>query len=297
VSAAPPRLPVWVRKPQRDSLAVHALKRDLRRLRLNTVCESARCPNLHDCFSRGAATFLILGNRCTRSCAFCATAYHGPSAHPAPPDPAEPAAVARLAASLGLRHVVVTSVTRDDLPDGGAAHFAATIHSVRAALPEARLEVLVPDFRGDLAAASAVLDARPDVFGHNLETVARLYPRVRPQARYQRSLDLLAGASRCHPDTLVKSGLMAGLGEQPHEIEAALRDLRAAGVRIVTLGQYLQPTRRHLPVAAFIPPSQFDAWSDYGLSLGFQAVASGPLVRSSYLAGEVFHQASGGAAC
>ncbi len=291
---APPRLPEWVRKPERAAGAVHALKRDLRRLRLNTVCESARCPNLHECFARGTATFLILGNRCTRSCAFCA-AGNSPGPSPGPPDPAEPDAVARLAASRGLRHVVVTSVTRDDLPDGGAAHFAATLRALRAALPEAGLEVLVPDFRGDLDAASTVLEARPDVFGHNLETVASLYPRVRPQALYERSLALLAFASRHR--CLVKSGLMAGLGEEHSEMEQALGDLRAAGVHIVTLGQYLQPTRRSLPVAGFIPPAQFDAWRNFGLALGFQAVFSGPLVRSSYLADAVFQQAARGARC
>jgi lipoic acid synthetase len=295
VTPAPSRLPEWVRKPERAAAAVHALKRELRRLRLNTVCESARCPNLHECFARGTDTFLILGSRCTRSCAFCAASSRAPAPLPAPPDPAEPEAVARLAAGLGLRHVVVTSVTRDDLPDGGASHFAATLRALRAAQPEARLEVLVPDFRGDLEAAAIVLAGRPDVFGHNLETVARLYRRVRPQARYERSLALLAFASR--RGGLVKSGLMAGLGETPEEIEQALRDLRAAGVRIVTLGQYLQPSRRHLAVAEFIPPAQFDAWRHFGLALGFQAVFSGPLVRSSYLAEAVFQQANGGAAC
>lgn len=294
MSASPPRLPEWVRKPERAAGAVHALKRDLRRLGLNTVCESARCPNLHECFARGTVTFLILGNRCTRSCGFCATSCHALSPVPGPPEPAEPEAVARLAAGLGLRHVVVTSVTRDDLPDGGAAHFAATMRALRAALPEARLEVLVPDFRGDPDAASTVLAAGPDVFAHNLETVARLYPRVRPQALYERSLELLAFASR---RSLVKSGLMAGLGETPEEVEDALRDLRAAGVHIVTVGQYLQPTRRNLPVAEFIRPAQFDAWRNFGLALGFQAVFSGPLVRSSYLAEAVYAEACGAAPC
>jgi len=298
VSAAPPRLPLWVRKPRRAPDAVHALKRDLRRLRLHTVCESARCPNLHECFSRGTATFLLLGAHCTRSCAFCAAAGPHPERSPTPPDPDEPAGVARLADSLGLRHVVVTSVTRDDLPDGGAAQFAAAIHRLRTSLPETRVEVLVPDFRGDLSAAATVLEARPDVFGHNLETVARLYAQVRPQARYQRSLDLLAFARRHSPSLLTKSGLMAGLGEQPQEIEAALRDLRAAGVDIVTIGQYLQPARRNLPVAAFIPPTQFDAWRDYGLSLGFKTVFAAPLARSSYLAEAVWTQAApGGRPC
>jgi len=297
VSAAPPRLPLWVRKPQRAVGAVHALKRELRRLRLHTVCESARCPNLHECFSRGTATFLILGDRCTRACGFCAAAGRLPEPRPAAPDPAEPAAVARLAAALGLRHVVVTSVTRDDLPDGGAAQFAETVRQLRALLPRARLEALAPDFQGDAAAIATILDARPDVFGHNLETVARLYGQVRPQARYRRSLEVLAFAKRRAPAVLTKSGLMAGLGEQPGEIEAALHDLRAADVDILTLGQYLQPARHNLSVAAFHPPAQFDAWRHYGMSLGFKAVFSGPLVRSSYLAEAVWKQAAGDTSC
>ena len=296
MAAASARLPDWVRKPERDHPSVHAIKRELRRLGLHTVCESARCPNLHECFSRGTAAFLILGNLCTRACGFCAAANHlGVS--PPPPDPDEPASVARMAASLGLRHVVVTSVTRDDLPDGGATHFAATIHHLRQALPAARTEALAPDFQGDPAAVATVLDAGPDIFAHNLETVARRYARVRPQARYRRSLDVLAFAREHARSLLTKSGLMAGLGEEPHEVEEALRHLRGAGVDIVTIGQYLQPARRNLPVAAFVPPAQFDAWRQYALTLGFKMAFTGPLVRSSYLAEAVWDEAAGGAAC
>jgi len=253
------------------------------------VCESARCPNLHECFHRGAATFMILGDRCTRGCGFCSVPK---SRHPGALDPEEPANVARMAASLRLRYVVITSVNRDDLADGGSQHFAETIREVRRALPEAGIEVLTPDFCGQLDAVARVLDAAPDVFNHNMETVARLYRRVRPQADYRQSLEVLRFAGRYRPGSLTKSGAMLGLGETAGEIERLLADLRAAEVDVVTLGQYLQPARRNLPVAEFIPPARFDAWRDYGLSLGFKMVFSGPLIRSSYMAERVNHQAS-----
>lgn len=281
------RLPEWLRKPQTHFVSVHELKQGLRRLDLHTVCESARCPNLHECFHRGTATFMILGNVCTRGCGFCSV----PKGRPGALDPEEPANVARMAAGMHLRYVVITSVNRDDLADGGSGHFAAAIREVRRALPGARIEVLTPDFQGDLDAVARVLDAAPDVFNHNLETVPRLYRRVRPQAGYRRSLDVLQFAGSRRPDALTKSGLMVGLGEEPHEIEAVLRDLRDAGVAVVTIGQYLQPARRNLPVAAFIPPAQFDAYRDYGLAVGFKMVFSGPLVRSSYMAESVSWQA------
>lgn len=287
MAATRSRLPEWLRKSQTHFVAVHELKQGLRTLNLHTVCESARCPNLHECFERGAATFLILGDACTRGCGFCAVAQ---SKRLPPLDPAEPANVARMAASMRLRHVVITSVTRDDLPDGGSAHFAETVRQVRAAAPESRIEPLTPDFCGDLDAVARVLDAAPDVFNHNLETVERLYPRVRPQARYRRSLDVLAFA-RGRSRALTKSGLMVGLGEAPEEVEALLRDLRAAGVEVVTIGQYLQPTQRNLPVAEYVTPRRFAAYREYGLSLGFKMVFSGPLVRSSYLAEAVERQA------
>jgi lipoic acid synthetase len=283
-----PRLPEWLRKPETHHVSVHELKQGLRRLDLETVCESARCPNLHECFHRGTATFMILGGVCTRGCGFCSVV----KGRPAPLDPQEPAHVARMAAEMRLRYVVVTSVNRDDLADGGSAHFAETVRQIRRAAPEAGIEVLTPDFLGDLDAVARVLDAAPNVFNHNMETVARLYARVRPGAEYRRSLGVLESARRrAAPESLVKSGLMVGLGERPDEVEELLRELRAAGVDVVTIGQYLQPTRRNLPVAAFIPPSQFDAYRDYGLSIGFRMVFSGPLVRSSYMAETVSRQA------
>ena len=275
-----PRLPEWVRQPRTHYQSLHDLKVELRRLRLHTVCESARCPNIHECFHRGAATFMIMGNVCTRSCSFCAV----PRGRPEPLDPEEPANVARVAARMGLRYVVITSVNRDELPDGGSAHFAATVNEVKRALPEARVEVLTPDFCGDLDAVARVLDAGPHVFNHNVETVPRLYRRVRPQAKYEQSLRVLEFARRRSGAVVTKSGLMVGLGEHPDEVERLLSDLREASVDVVTIGQYLQPTRRHLPVAEFVSPEAFERYREYGLRLGFRAVFSGPLVRSSYMA-------------
>lgn len=279
-----PRLPDWLRKPSTDCASVHRLKAELRRAKLHTVCESARCPNLHECFARGTATFLILGDRCTRGCRFCAVPK---SRHPAPPDPGEPFQVARMAAAMRLRHVVITSVNRDDLADGGSAHFAATVREVRRALPESQIEVLTPDFQGDLDAVARVCGAGPAVYNHNVETVPRLYPRVRPQARFEQSMEVLRFAKRCQPGGITKSGAMLGLGETPAEVEQLLRELRTAEVDAVTLGQYLQPSRRHLPVAEYVPPAEFDAYRDFALGLGFRMVFSGPLVRSSYMADAV----------
>jgi len=284
LTPAGPRLPEWLRKPRTHFDSVHRLKSEFRRLNLHTVCESARCPNLHECFHRGTATFMILGNLCTRGCRFCSVPK---STHPGQPDPDEPANVARMAAAMRLRHVVVTSVNRDDLRDGGSEHFAATVCELRAALPTARIEVLTPDFQGDLAAVARVLDARPHIFNHNMETVSRLYRQVRPQADYRQSLEVLKFAKRYRPGALVKSGAMLGLGETIEEVHQLMRDLRETDVDIVTLGQYLQPARRNLPVAEFVPPEQFDAYRDFGLSLGFKTVFSGPLVRSSYMAEHV----------
>lgn len=284
-----PRLPEWLRSHRTHFDSVHNLKTGLRRLQLNTVCESARCPNMHECFHRGTATFMILGNLCTRGCGFCAVPK---SRRPGPPDPDEPVHVAEMAAALGLRHVVITSVNRDDMEDGGSAHFARTIREVRQALPQARVEALVPDFCGDLAAVDRVLDAGPDIFNHNLETVERRYRRVRPQANYSQSLAVLRFAKLRRPQSLTKSGAMLGLGESHSEVEKLLRDLREAAVDVATLGQYLQPTRRNLAVAEYVTPAQFDAYRDYGLSIGFRMVFSGPLVRSSYMADRVSEQAS-----
>jgi lipoic acid synthetase len=286
-----PRLPEWARKSRTHFESLHRLKADLRRLHLHTVCESARCPNIHECFHRGAATFMILGNYCTRGCGFCSVPKASPAKHDLRLDPAEPANVARMAAAMKLRYVVITSVNRDDLADGGSAHWAGTVREVRRALPEARIEVLTPDFCGDTGAVARVLDAGPDVFNHNMETVERLYRRVRPQAGYHQSLDVLAFARRYRPDVLTKSGFMAGLGERPDEVQSLLRDLRSVDTDVATIGQYLQPTRRNLPVAEYIAPAQFDNWRDYGLSLGFKMVFSGPLVRSSYMADMVRDEA------
>jgi lipoic acid synthetase len=288
LGAAPrPRLPAWARKSGTDFESLNRVKRGLRLLNLHTVCESARCPNIHECFHRGAATFLILGERCTRGCGFCSV----PKGNPAPLDDAEPASVAHMAAEMKLRYAVITSVNRDDLPDGGSRHFAATVREVRRALPQARVEVLTPDFCGDHAAIARVLDAGPHVFNHNVETVPRLYRRVRPQADYRQSLEVLAFARRHSESALAKSGFMLGLGETEEEVHALLRDLRAAGADVVTIGQYLQPTRHNLPVVAYIEPERFDAYRDYGLALGFRMVFSGPLVRSSYMADAVSDEA------
>ena len=291
--AARPRLPEWARTGRSHWQSLNALKKDLRRLSLHTVCESARCPNIHECFHRGAATFMILGNRCTRGCGFCAVPKGTPRLHDMRLDPLEPANVARMAAELSLRYVVITSVNRDDLDDGGSHHFGATVREVRGALPEARVEVLTPDFLGDVEAVARVLDAGPHVFNHNMETVPRLYSRVRPQANYRQSLDVLRFARGYHADGLTKSGFMVGLGETDAEVRALLDDLRAAEVDVATIGQYLQPTRRNLPVEAYIRPEQFDAWREYGESIGFRNVFSGPLVRSSYMADLVSEQARG----
>jgi lipoic acid synthetase len=282
-----PRLPDWARKPARHYEALHRLKASFRQLNLHTVCESARCPNIHECFQRGAATFMILGNLCTRGCGFCSVPKGSPAKHAMSLDPGEPANVATMAATMQLRYVVITSVNRDDLRDGGSEHFAATVREVRQALPGAHVEVLTPDFCGDLKAVARVLNAGPHVFNHNIETVRRLYARVRPQANYQQSLDVLDFARRYRPDVLTKSGLMVGLGETENEVCEVLRDLRAAGTAVVTIGQYLQPTRRNLPVAAYVQPCEFERYREYGLSIGFETVFSGPLVRSSYMADRV----------
>ena len=290
---AQPRLPEWLRKPQTHFASVTELKRDLRRLRLHTVCESARCPNIHECFHRRAATFMILGNLCTRGCGFCSVPKGSPEKREFSLDVEEPANVARMAREMNLKYVVITSVNRDDLPDGGSEHFAETVREVRRALPASRVEVLKPDFCGDMQAVVRVLDAGPHVFNHNMETVERLYSRVRPQANYQQSLNVLAFARRHRPDVLTKSGLMVGLGERESEVETLLHDLRSADVDVATIGQYLQPTRRNLAVAAYITPAQFDRYRDYGLSIGFKMVFSGPFVRSSYMADLVSEQAEG----
>lgn len=275
-----PRLPEWLRRSEVNWIALHELKSDLRRHGLHTVCESARCPNIHECFGRGSATFMILGNECTRSCGFCSV----PRGRGEPLDPEEPENVARMAEELGLRYVVITSVNRDEMPDGGAAHWAATVRAVRRRLPDARVEVLTPDFCGNREALRTVIAAGPDVFNHNLETVARLYRPVRPQAVYRQSLDVLAAVKSEFPKMITKSGLMVGLGETESEVQQILRDLRSVRCDVVTIGQYLQPTRRNLLVVRYVEPAEFERYREFGMTLGFRNVFSGPLVRSSYMA-------------
>jgi lipoic acid synthetase len=285
-----PRLPEWARKSRTHFESLHELKRGLRQRNLHTVCESARCPNIHECFHRSAATFMILGDRCTRGCGFCSVPKFNPARTELPLDPDEPRNVAHMAAEMNLRYVVITSVNRDDLPDGGSRHFAETVREVRAALPGARVEVLTPDFCGDLDAIARVLDARPHVFNHNMETVPRLYGKVRPQADYRQSLRVLEFARRSS-EALTKSGFMVGLGETTAEVRALLSDLHSAGTQVATIGQYLQPTRRNLPVAEFVEPQTFEDYRTYGLDLGFKMVFSGPLIRSSYMAEQVSEEA------
>ncbi len=290
---AQPRLPDFLRKPQHEFQAVTELKRELRALHLHTVCESARCPNIHDCFSRGTATFMILGNLCTRGCGFCSVPKADPRKVQFELDPNEPAHVAAQALAMGLRYVVLTSVNRDELWDGGSTHWAATVQAVRAALPGAQVEVLTPDFNGDLEAVERVLAAAPHVYNHNMETVSRLYRRVRPQADYAQSLRVLAYAKQAHPEILSKSGLMVGLGETYDEVKALLHDLRTEGnADIATIGQYLQPTRRNAKVDRYVEPAEYEEWRSYGMSLGFRAVFAGPFVRSSYMADLVAHEAA-----
>lgn len=277
--AAPQRLPSWLRLPLPTQHSFAATRNLLEHLRLHTVCQSARCPNHGECWSRRTAAFMIGGDRCTRACRFCAVT----TAPPLPLDPTEPARVAEAARRLGLRHVVITSVARDDLPDGGAGQFRATIEAVRAVLPEAVVEVLVPDFNDHDAAIDTVLAARPDIFNHNLETVPRLTPKVRSKATYARSLSVLRKAkARGGPGLWTKSGLMLGLGETQDEVLEALRDLRMVGCDLVTLGQYLRPSLRHLPVVEYLPPEKFEWYGAQARALGFVGVASSPLVRSSY---------------
>jgi lipoyl synthase len=279
---AQPR-PDWLRVKFFGGERYQDLKRIMRTLDLHTVCESARCPNMGECWDHGTATFMILGDICTRACGFCAV----PSGKPAgPPDEEEPFRVAEAVARMGLRYAVVTSVNRDDQPDGGAHIFARTIEEIRRRVPGCKVEVLIPDFRGDWNALSVVLRTRPDVLNHNTETVPRLYRQVRKGAVYERSLELLRRAKRAHPDVPTKTGLMLGLGEEKQEVLDTLEDLAAQGTDILTLGQYLQPTREHLPVVRYVHPDEFREFKILGEAMGFKHVEAGPLVRSSYHAFE-----------
>jgi lipoic acid synthetase len=271
--------PDWLRVKFFGGDRYHNLKRVMRTLGLHTVCESARCPNMGECWEHGTATFMILGDICTRACGFCAV----PSGKPAgPPDEDEPLRVAEAVAHMGLRYAVVTSVNRDDQPDGGARIFARTIQEIRNRVPGCKVEVLIPDFRGDWNALDTVLAVRPDILNHNTETVPRLYRQVRKGALYERSLELLRRAKQTHPDVPTKTGMMLGLGEQKEEVLETMRDLAAQGTDIFTLGQYLQPTREHLPVIRFVHPGEFAEYKSLGEQMGFKHVESGPLVRSSY---------------
>ncbi|MDH7569286.1 MAG: lipoyl synthase [Armatimonadota bacterium] len=281
--------PQWLRVAAPGGKNYSELKRLVADHRLHTVCESARCPNIGECWERRTATFMILGNVCTRNCRFCAV----PTGRPAECDPEEPERVADAVARLKLHHAVITSVTRDDLEDGGASLFAAVIRAIRRRLPNCSVEVLVPDFRGNRAAVQQVMEADPQILNHNLETVERLQPTVRPQASYQRSLQVLSMARQLNARTLIKSGLMLGLGEETEEVLAAMRDLRAAGCHILTLGQYLRPSLEHLPIRRYYTPQEFDALRQAGLAMGFHHVESAPLVRSSYHAAEQAHGRTG----
>jgi lipoic acid synthetase len=278
------RLPEWVKVKNAGGL--RDTRTLLRRFGLATVCEEARCPNRSACFSIPTAAFMILGSKCTRNCAFCAV----DSAFPEPPDQTEPARVAMASKEMRLRYVVITSVTRDDLYDGGAGHFAETVSSVRTYVSGGKIEVLTPDFKGNRNSIDAVLQARPDVYNHNIETVSRLYPVIRPAAEYGRSLALLEYAKKTAPDIYTKSGLMLGLGEDLDEVMDALRDLRNAGCDFITIGQYLRPSKSNLPVVEYIHPGIFEKLRLAALSMGFKYAASGPLVRSSMNAENMYNR-------
>jgi lipoyl synthase len=274
----PTRRPDWLRVRIPTGENYEDLKRLMRSKALHTVCEEARCPNIGECWGHRTATFMILGSVCTRSCGFCAVATGRPMAL----DWEEPKRVAEAVAQMGLRHVVLTSVNRDEQRDGGATIFASTIRWVRRLNPGCAVEVLTPDFKGDRAALQTLMDARPDVYSHNVETIARLHKRVRPQARYERSLQVLRWAKEMYPETPTKTGFMLGLGETREELSELMRDIRAADVDILTIGQYLQPTQEHLPIERYWTPDEFADLKREGMALGFRHVESGPLVRSSY---------------
>ena len=286
---APPRAPSWIRDKRLRLADLHDIKRVMRSRALHTVCEEARCPNRGECFERGTATFLLMGDVCTRACGFCDIA----NGRPLPLDPAEPLRVAGAVRQMGLKFAVVTSVDLDDLPDGGAAHFAATIRALRALSPPPGIEVLTPDFRGRLEAVRIVIEARPDVFNHNVETVPRLYPAARRGSKLERSLSVLSSAKQFDPEMTTKSGLMVGLGETEDEVLELLAGMREADIDIVTIGQYLRPSRESLPVVEYVHPDVFERYREAGEAMGFRHVFAGPFVRSSYRA-EEFAASAGG---
>jgi lipoyl synthase len=277
---ARPRLPAWFKVNVREGRDYQDIRRLTGSLDLHTICEEARCPNIWECWNNRTATFLILGDICTRRCHYCSVT----TGRPLPVDTAEPARVAEAVRVLGLRHAVITSVNRDELPDGGAGIFAETIMAIRRSLPSCTIEVLIPDFMGDESALETVLAARPDILNHNIETVQRLFPSVRPQGKYLRSISLLEAAAQ--KGAVTKSGVMVGLGETTDEVRGVIQDLGAAGCSILSIGQYLQPTKAHWPVRRFYEPPEFQRFKEEGLALGFRHVESGPLVRSSYHAEE-----------
>jgi lipoic acid synthetase len=282
LTRSPVRKPAWlkVRAPGGQNYA--EIRHLMRRLDLHTVCEEARCPNVGECWEHRAATFMVLGDTCTRNCAYCAVAHGTPSEY----DPAEPARLAEAVEQIGLRHVVITSVDRDDLPNGGAEIFAGCVNEIRQRLPDTTVELLIPDFKGSEVALRMVVEANPDILNHNLETVQRLYRMARPGGQYPRALELLRRAKQMAPDLATKSGIMCGLGEEWDELLAAMQDLSRQGVELLTLGQYLRPSDGHLPVARYYTPAEFDELRLAGLEMGFRHVESGPLVRSSYHAWE-----------
>jgi lipoic acid synthetase len=279
------RKPEWLRKNIHTSPETREVKHLLRDLGLNTVCEEARCPNLSECFGRGTATFMIGGDRCTRRCHYCDVTTGRPNAL----DPLEPRRVADAARRLNLKYVVVTAVARDDVGDGGAAHFAATIRNIKQQLPQTQVEVLIPDFKGQSASLETVLHAKPDVLNHNIETVRRIFRAVRPQGSYDRTRELLERSKQLAPHIPTKSGFMVGLGETTDEVYDTMRDLRAVSVDLVTIGQYLQPSKDHVPVVEYITPERYAEYRRMGQELGFRQTFAGPFVRSSFHAGELFH--------
>jgi lipoyl synthase len=282
------RKPAWLKVPAPGGPNYSELKHLMRDLRLHTVCEEAHCPNIGECWEHRAATFMILGDVCTRNCAYCAVAHGTPAAL----DRDEPARLATAVERMGLRHVVITSVDRDDLPNGGAEMFAAAIAEIRARTPGTSVEVLIPDFKGSERALGIVVEAKPDILNHNLETVERLYRLARPGGRYPRALELLRRARALDPSILTKSGLICGLGEEWDELLVAMRDLRAQGVDILTLGQYLRPSNQHLPIARYYRPDEFAELRRLGIAMGYRHVEAGPLVRSSYHAWEQVERAT-----
>jgi lipoic acid synthetase len=277
-SARPKRRPPWLRVRAPTGENYHWLKRLMRAKELHTVCEEAHCPNIGECWSHRTATFLILGDTCTRNCRFCNVR----TGRPAPLDPEEPEHVAQAVQAMDLKHAVITSVDRDDLPDGGAAVFAAVVRRIRALQPECTVEVLIPDFRGRIEPLKMVMDVQPDILNHNVETVPRLFRAVQPQCRYDWSLAVLRNAKELWPEAVTKSGLMVGLGENVDEVLEVMRDLRELGVDILTIGQYLQPTKNHIPIDRYYTPEEFEAFRERGYEMGFRWVESSPLVRSSY---------------